>query len=158
VLDFYHGIEHVWGLGRRQKEKRSQSLGGAAAASITAWEREKGPERKLPAVAGPKGSGAKYGPGAKLFCWPRTPDEISAVATGGPIGSGAVESACRQRQCRFKRPGNFGLQKACGIFAPWKKPGIITLGRTLGREQSVTVRMRPPETGQKRVTGRICPT
>ena len=26
---------------------------------------------------------------------------------GWPIGSGAVESACRQRQCRFKRPGQF---------------------------------------------------
>jgi hypothetical protein len=26
---------------------------------------------------------------------------------GWPIGSGAVESACRQRQCRRKRPGQF---------------------------------------------------
>ena len=26
---------------------------------------------------------------------------------GWPIGSGTVESACRQRQCRFKRPGQF---------------------------------------------------
>jgi hypothetical protein len=26
---------------------------------------------------------------------------------GWPIGSGAVESVCRQRQCRFKRPGQF---------------------------------------------------
>ena len=26
---------------------------------------------------------------------------------GWPIGSGAVESACRQRQCRFKRSGQF---------------------------------------------------
>jgi hypothetical protein len=26
---------------------------------------------------------------------------------GWPIGSGAVESACRQKQCRFKRPGQF---------------------------------------------------
>ncbi len=26
---------------------------------------------------------------------------------GWPIGSGPVESACRQNQCRFKRPGQF---------------------------------------------------
>ena len=30
---------------------------------------------------------------------------------GWPIGSGPVESACRQRQCRFKRPGQFGTAK-----------------------------------------------
>lgn len=29
---------------------------------------------------------------------------------GWPIGSGAVESACRQRQCRRKRPGQFWTQ------------------------------------------------
>jgi len=27
-----------------------------------------------------------------------------------PIGSGAVESACRQKQCRCKRPGKFWTQ------------------------------------------------
>jgi Uncharacterised protein family (UPF0236) len=30
---------------------------------------------------------------------------------GWPIGSGAVESACRQKQCRFKRPGQFWTPK-----------------------------------------------
>jgi len=30
---------------------------------------------------------------------------------GRPIGSGPVESACRQRQCRFKRPGQLGTPK-----------------------------------------------
>ena len=47
---------------------------------------------------------------------------------GWPIGRGPVESDCRQRQCRFKRPvgkgnagsnglGNSGRPKACGIWA-----------------------------------------
>jgi hypothetical protein len=36
---------------------------------------------------------------------------------GWPIGSGAVESACRQRQCRFKRPGQF-----------WTAAGMRNLG------------------------------
>jgi hypothetical protein len=38
---------------------------------------------------------------------------------GWPIGSGAVESACRQKQCRFKRPGQFwtaeGLRHLCAL-------------------------------------------
>jgi hypothetical protein len=38
---------------------------------------------------------------------------------GWPIGSGAVESACRQSQCRFKRPGQFwtqrGLRYLCAL-------------------------------------------
>ncbi|MCW5559015.1 MAG: hypothetical protein KIT22_14445 [Verrucomicrobiae bacterium] len=36
---------------------------------------------------------------------------------GWPIGSGAVESAYRQRQCRFKRPGQF-----------WTSDGLRHLG------------------------------
>jgi hypothetical protein len=34
----------------------------------------------------------------------------SIARRGWPIGSGAVESACRQKQCRFKRPGQFWTQ------------------------------------------------
>jgi len=39
---------------------------------------------------------------------------------GWPMGSGAVESACRSRQCRRKRPGQF-----------WTHSGL--LGRVSGR-------------------------
>ena len=41
------------------------------------------------------------------------------LARNGPIGSGAVESACRTRQCRFKRSGQFwtdlGLRHLCAL-------------------------------------------
>lgn len=41
------------------------------------------------------------------------------LARHGPIGSGAVESACRSRQCRLKRPGQFwteaGLRHLCAL-------------------------------------------
>jgi hypothetical protein len=30
-----------------------------------------------------------------------------AQKNGEPLGSGAIESTCRQYQCRFKRPGQF---------------------------------------------------
>ena len=35
----------------------------------------------------------------------------------GPIGSGAVEAACRKKQCRYKRPGQF-----------WTATGLRNLG------------------------------
>ena len=34
-------------------------------------------------------------------------DYAAAQRAGEPIGSGAIESTCRQYQCRFKRPGQF---------------------------------------------------
>ena len=37
-------------------------------------------------------------------------DYGSAKARGEPLGSGAMESTCRQYQCRFKRPGQFWTQ------------------------------------------------
>ena len=37
-------------------------------------------------------------------------DYAAAKRRGEPLGSGAVESTCRQYQCRFKRPGQFWTQ------------------------------------------------
>lgn len=34
-------------------------------------------------------------------------DYEKGASRGEPIGSGAIESTCRQHQCRFKRPGQF---------------------------------------------------
>jgi hypothetical protein len=34
-------------------------------------------------------------------------DYHTAIKRGQPLGSGAIESTCRQYQCRFKRPGQF---------------------------------------------------
>lgn len=42
-----------------------------------------------------------------------------AVAERGwQIGSGAAESSCRQRQCRFKRPGQFWTQAGLRHLCP----------------------------------------
>jgi hypothetical protein len=42
---------------------------------------------------------------------------------GWPIGSGPVKSACGQKQCRFKRPGQFWTP--AGI----RHPGALTEAR-----------------------------
>ena len=38
-------------------------------------------------------------------------DYKDAADRGEPVGSGAIESTCRQYQCRFKRPGQFWSRK-----------------------------------------------
>lgn len=38
-------------------------------------------------------------------------DYRAGLRRGEPIGSGAIESTCRQTQCRFKRPGQYWTQK-----------------------------------------------
>lgn len=121
VLDFYHASEHAWALGRGLK-------GEAQAAS---WvepllhQLRHGQEKKaLRKIAGlPKARGDKgriirreqhyFAAQAHRMNY----QEIAAK--GWPIGSGAVESACRQRQCRFKRPGQLwtakGLRHLCAL-------------------------------------------
>jgi hypothetical protein len=123
VLDYYHASQHLWELGRAV-------VGGddAAAAAWVAprlhWLRH-GKERKvlaeMAALKPPRGErGAVVrreqdylaGHGERMHY-------ARIAARGWPIGSGAVESACRQRQCRCKRPGQFwtarGLRNLCAL-------------------------------------------
>lgn len=110
VLDFYHASEHLWELGRALhredteteqwvKRQRHQLRHG----------REKQVLKEIAGLKVPRG-----------LAGPIVRRERNYFAThadrmnyrqlqnrGWPIGSGSVESACRQRQCRFKRPGQF---------------------------------------------------
>lgn len=111
LLDFYHGSQHLWALGR--------ALHGDDEAKARVWVEPRlhrlrhGQEQSvLSELAGLKAPGGQRG---KIV---RTEQNYFAgqagrmnyqemAARGWPIGSGAVESACRQSQCRFKRPGQF---------------------------------------------------
>ncbi len=111
LLDFYHASQHLWELG--------QALHGADETAAARWveplrhQLRHGGERRVL---------------AQIAALPVAPGDAGKVITreqnyfashagrmnyrtlhrrGWPIGSGAVESACRQRQCRFKRPGQF---------------------------------------------------
>jgi hypothetical protein len=121
VLDFYHGSEHLWDLGR--------ALQGEAQAA--AWVEPRlhqlrhGQEKKvlkeianLHAPRGERGQAVRQE--QNYFAGQRHRMHYQEIAARGwPIGSGAVESACRQRQCRFKRPGQFwtaaGLRHLCAL-------------------------------------------
>jgi len=111
VLDFYHATQHLWELGR--------ALHGDNEAVTAGWVeprrhqlRHGGEKQVLAEIARLK---APRGQRGKVVV--REQNYLATHAgrmhyqtihrRGWPIGSGAVESACRQRQCRFKCSGQF---------------------------------------------------
>ena len=122
VLDFYHASQHLYALGEALHE------GDPTAAKAWVVPRRKrlrrgNAARLLAEVAalvpppGPAGDRVRREQG--YFAEHAARMRYRELATGGPIGSGAVESACRGRQCRFKRPGQFwgdqGLRNLCAL-------------------------------------------
>jgi hypothetical protein len=111
LLDFYHASQHLWALGealhpkdeaarrdwvevRRHRLRHGQEV--AVLAEIAGLPRHRGPlgqiiRREQNYFAGHAGRMNYH----------------QLARRGWPIGSGAVESGCRTRQCRRKRPGQF---------------------------------------------------
>lgn len=120
LLDFYHASQHLWEVGRL--------LRGETQPALSAWvepRRHQLRHGRESAVLGEIARLKKRGGAAgKLlareqhyFAGHAGRMNYQAVARRGwPIGSGAVESACRQKQCRFKRAGQF-----------WTRPGLRDL-------------------------------
>jgi len=121
VLDFYHASQHLWELGRAvvgpdesevaqwvegrrhplRHGKHMKVLDQIGTLAAAATEAGKVIRREQAYFAGHAGR-MNY----------RT-----IHRRGWPIGSGPVESACRKRQCRFKRPGQ-----------SWTPSGMRNLG------------------------------
>lgn len=115
LLDFYHASQHLWEVGRARR--------GEAQPGLTSWVEPRchqlrhGRERTvLGEIARLK---KRRGAAGKIlareqhyFAGHAGRMNYQAVARRGwPIGSGAVESACRQKQCRFKRAGQFWTRR-----------------------------------------------
>lgn len=115
VLDFYHASQHLWDLGR--------ALHGGDEAATAKWVEPRrhqlrhGREQQVLAqIAGLKVPGGEAGKVVKreqnYFATHAGRVNYQKIQRRGwPIGSGPVESACRHRQCRFKRPGQFWTAK-----------------------------------------------
>ena len=115
LLDFWHGSQHLWELGR--------ACHGRDEAGAQAWVesrlhrlrhgREKAVLKEIAGVSVPRGGAAEIVRRERnYFASHAGRMNYQAVADHGwPIGSGPVESTCRQDQCRFKRPGQFWTQK-----------------------------------------------
>jgi hypothetical protein len=84
--------------------------GVSGVVGLAIWQGQE--DRVLREIAGLKAPGGEAGPVVQkeknYFAGQRHRMNYKEIADRGwPIGSGAVESACRQSQCRFKRPGQF---------------------------------------------------
>ena len=123
VLDFYHASEHLWDLGR--------ALHGEKGSMLSQWveplrhQLRHGEENEALGQIARLTSGDDEA--GKIIRREQNYFQIHAgrmnyqeiAQRGWPIGSGAVESACRQKQCRFKRCGQFwtkqGLANLCAL-------------------------------------------
>ena len=123
LLDFYHASQHFWASGC--------ALCGGDETKARAWVEPRwhqlrhGKEKELLAELGtwqrPRGAaGEVVRRNQNYFATHAGRMNYREVARRGwPIGSGAVESACRSRQTRCKRPGQFwtapGLRHLCAL-------------------------------------------
>jgi len=123
LLDFYHSSQHLWELGRALcKEDQEQTR---AWVEPRLHELRHGKEQKvlkqLATLKLPRGLAGEIARKQQNYfaghAGRMSYEQIAA--RGWPIGSGAVESACRQSQCRFKRSGQFwtgrGLRALCAL-------------------------------------------
>jgi hypothetical protein len=111
-LDFYHASQHLWAV--------AEALHGAGSAQAQVWispllkQLKSGQALKVIAAL------EELLPGLEAASKAVADRELKYLQShrermnykearrrGEPIGSGAVESTCRQYQCRFKRPGQF---------------------------------------------------
>jgi hypothetical protein len=144
LLDFYHASQHLWALGT--------ALLGEKQPGLTEWIEPRlhalrhGKEKKvLGQIATLKRRGGEAGKGMlreqNYFASHAGRMNYQVIARRGwPIGSGAVESACRQKQCRFKRAGQFwtvaGLRHLCALDEARRNHHWDQLWKPPNQEQS----------------------
>jgi len=116
-LDFYHAVQHLAAVGKalfgEDQQKLKEWLRPLAKqlkhqSAIKVVERLEEILESLPegALAEAVAKEVNY-----LKEHQDRMDYRAAQRRGEPIGSGAIESTCRQNQCRFKRPGQYWSQE-----------------------------------------------
>jgi hypothetical protein len=116
-LDFYHAVQHLAAVGRALFGEDKDKLKGwlrplirqlKNQSSIKVIHQLEGILDGLPAGV------AAEAVQKEVNYFHEHQDRMDYRAgrqRGEPIGSGAIESTCRQAQCRFKRPGQYWSQK-----------------------------------------------
>jgi len=114
LLDFYHASQHLHTLGEilhpEDQSKRQRWVGRQC--HDLRHGKEKIVLKRIARLPVPSGPGGEVIVREKnYFASHRNRMNYEQLSRRGwPIGSGAVESACAQRQRRFKRPGQFWTQ------------------------------------------------
>ena len=111
LLDFYHASQHLWSLGQALHPQDEAARRGWVEGRLHRLRH--GQERtvlaELAALPGRRGErGQVIRREQNYFAEHARRMNYGTVARRGwPIARGAVESGCRTRQCRRKRPGQF---------------------------------------------------
>ncbi len=111
LLDFYHASQHLWSLGEALHPREEPARRGWVEERLHRLRHGKEPAvlkelATLPRCQGERGKVIQRE--QNYFAEHAGRMHYQALAQRGwPIGSGAVESGCRTRQCRRKRPGQF---------------------------------------------------
>ena len=111
-LDLFHAKEHLWTVARELHPEDEQAASSWVRPLLKDLERDEG-ARMMATLA----TLAKKLRGKRRQVVQKEINYFGAnlhrmkykqgAKRGEPLGSGAIESTCRQYQCRFKRPGQF---------------------------------------------------
>jgi hypothetical protein len=114
LLDFYHASQHLWSLGQalHPKDEMTKRQWVEHQLHQLRHGKEKQVLRQMAALPHRRGEPGKVIRREQNYFSQHAQrmNYQTLAGKGWPIGSGAVESACRQRQCRRKRPGQFWTQ------------------------------------------------
>lgn len=116
-LDFYHAVQHLAAVGRALFGEDKNKLKEWLRPLVQQLKNQSSIKvvRRLEEILATLPQGAAAQEVAKEVSYFQghqdRMDYRAGRRRGEPIGSGAVESACRQAQCRFKRPGQYWSQK-----------------------------------------------
>jgi hypothetical protein len=116
-LDFYHAVQHLAAVGRALYGEDAQRLKQWLRPLVKQLKNQSALKviEKLEDVVQAMPIGPEAAQAHKEVRYLREHqgrmDYKAGRNMGEPIGSGAVESTCRQSQCRFKRPGQFWSQR-----------------------------------------------
>lgn len=113
LLDFYHASQHLWRMGDALHGEGKSSGWVEPRLHQMRHGKEQKVLREIARLKAGRGQAGKIVREEQGY-FSRQKGRMNyqaAARRGWPIGSGAVESACRQKQCRFKRPGQFWTQR-----------------------------------------------
>ena len=111
LLDFYHASQHLWSLGEalHPKDERFRRAWVAARLHRLRHGQEQAVLREIGRLPRGRGQAGQVVRREQNYFagHAHRMNYQTLTRRGWPIGSGAVESGCRTRQCRRKRPGQF---------------------------------------------------
>jgi len=116
-LDFYHAVQHLAAVGRALFGEDKDKLKGWLRPLVRQLKNQSSIKviHQLEELMAGLPAGAAAAAVQKEVDYfhehQKRMDYRAGRKRGEPIGSGAIESTCRQAQCRFKRPGQYWSQE-----------------------------------------------